>query len=310
MDVQTTPYQNRSLTFHDVWKNEEGKKSTHQNRIFMFCNGINNSQQDAIDRAKQMSELFDNAKVILAHNPTREITFFAWNVTQEIRNKEEELSASLAQRISDLLNDDKNIMILFAHSHGTFLTKRALELLKDKNKNKQVRVFGFGGVTMIPKELGFSVYNTIFNTDAFALIGNVLRKTTNESGFQALTTAMQHGDTPEHFITLFPGDPFPNNLKLGSEFKKLLANNWNTHNINLPLIIKESSSMFADSQVALNNHLLEKYFSLFKTGEANPLNIPLTDSNDDAVETTNHTLRNAGVVFLVCIVGSAILKVL
>jgi hypothetical protein len=58
-----------------------------------------------------------------------------------------------------------------AHSHGAWITKKALEVL-NPDERKHIHVYTFGGVVMIPKKLAASVENYVFKGDMISRGGN------------------------------------------------------------------------------------------------------------------------------------------
>ncbi|MBF5059817.1 hypothetical protein [Candidatus Neptunochlamydia vexilliferae] len=84
----------------------------------------------------------------------------------------------------------RNRVIVFAHSHGAFITKRALVGLQ---QHKQfIEVYPFGGADIIPRNLGSVVKNFVNSTDLVACVGELI---VNRDGPR---------DAPSYFKMLMP----------------------------------------------------------------------------------------------------------
>lgn len=140
----------------------------------MFCNGVDNEIEEAKKSARLVSYAFKGKPVLVCHNPTSLGTIFTGSLGKPIVQESEELLVmTLANRISDLvLNNEILTIHLVAHSHGAFLTKSALQsekLINNPQTQNKVRVYSFGGIAMIPKELGHTVENWVVFGDLAAI---------------------------------------------------------------------------------------------------------------------------------------------
>lgn len=144
-----------------------------QGKTLMFCNGINNDLDDAKKNARIISEAFGGRQVVVCHNPTT-ANDIAEDFLGSKSNKEKNLSILLGEKIIEFLTKNSRLLILFVHSHAALLAKKALKSL-DSNNREKVRVYSFGGITMIPKRLAIRVENYIFDEDIMAFFGNTIK---------------------------------------------------------------------------------------------------------------------------------------
>lgn len=142
---------------------------------FMFCNGIMNSFDDAKSGAQIVANAFGNRKVFIYHNPTSLSNYF--DVSIEKYECQAGLANALAEKIMEFILADQKEKIeqscvtLFVHSHGAVIAEAALKSLsgvKDK-----LKVYAFGGATVIPNQLADKVDNYIFNEDLVSIFANL-----------------------------------------------------------------------------------------------------------------------------------------
>lgn len=152
--------------------------------LLIFCNGVNTSnaietqKANLLEQVETISSAFGNHKktgVKSFHNITNLDEYLCQSQTHEERViKEEKIAGQFAAFISkqvEHLDKTKTRIYILAHSHGALITKKALELLKPNERN-QLNVYTFGGVAMIPKNLGNVVENYVYKEDLIARNGN------------------------------------------------------------------------------------------------------------------------------------------
>ena len=180
------------------------RPETTDDKVILFCNGIFNTENDARKSAQLISENFGNRQVVICYNPTWVSFFFCQStkklfpeiVTDEVvalqEAQEQALAFQLMREINRLIIQKKHVY-LFAHSHGAYLSKLALQKLNELQKSKRVLVranidvYTFGGITIIPNTLtkdapiNLRVMNCLFNWDGWAHpFGACLRDGTKE----------------------------------------------------------------------------------------------------------------------------------
>lgn len=152
-----------------------GPATELEGKTILYCNGIENNVKDASESALLISKAFGDKKVILCHNPTTIQEFGDSKGEQQLR--EISLADSLGKKISE--SAQKNEIILFVHSHGALLAKKALEKL-DPSVRAKIRVYSFGGVATIPNNYGSIVQNYVISGDIFSHFGNLFIAKTRE----------------------------------------------------------------------------------------------------------------------------------
>ncbi|MDX8430250.1 MAG: hypothetical protein SNF33_00335 (plasmid) [Candidatus Algichlamydia australiensis] len=134
----------------------------------VFCNGIMNKPDEANASAESISNIFGGKRVIVKHNPTDFPSYLDFRVRED---EEARLSRELAILINQLV-EDKDHLVLFAHSHGVVISDRALQQLSRPVRRK-IRVYTFGGASVIPKRLAGVAKNFVFKDDLIARVGNI-----------------------------------------------------------------------------------------------------------------------------------------
>ena len=225
MDAPVVPSFNYSTVLWDEFKAMPPKN----NKVLIYCNGIMNDIKDAKESAKLISRAFDNKAVTICHNPTglfglinidkRQALFeviwpfFLRILIVQVLSGNVKLPVSSGE--SQVKELDGQEVLLFTHSHGAWLSLKALETespeysqeienalhtIKEKNvlkeeqlnilrkgigtplnapQRKRLYVYTFGGITMIPKNLASRVENYVCDLDFFATpIGSKLRGNT------------------------------------------------------------------------------------------------------------------------------------
>lgn len=143
----------------------------------LYCNGIEATEDQAKEQAALISKAFGGRLVTIVYNPTKLDGYLRFDRQQE--EKQLSLGAKLATAIRNKLIPQvlpegslrTYTVLLFAHSHGTSITKIALSKLTSSERQNVV-VNTFGGVTMIPKSLAKEVTNYIFEEDMIARTGS------------------------------------------------------------------------------------------------------------------------------------------
>ena len=166
-----------------------------EGKTILYCNGIENNVEEASQSALLIAEAFGRKKVILCHNPTTIQEFGDGKGEQQLR--ERSLADSLGKKISECALKSNNEIILFVHSHGALLAKKALEKLDESIRDK-VRVYSFGGVATIPSSYGNIVQNYVIDGDIFSHFGNLFIANTREF----------YSSTNEYKLEILPGQKF------------------------------------------------------------------------------------------------------
>lgn len=123
----------------------------------MFCNGINNSREEAQASADIISNAF-NKKVELFHKSSK----LSDVVPSSSQN--EEMIKALADKVNDLIKDYH--VIVFAHSHGVFLINEASRKIEQKNK---LIIYAFGGIRFVSDPSVSEVKNCYNEDDTFPM---------------------------------------------------------------------------------------------------------------------------------------------
>ena len=162
---------------------------THQvpGQTIVFCNGILNDKESALESAKTLSSILSDQKIVVYHNPTTLSHYLKPNENDS--EFQLDLAKGLAKLIHEsiLMSQEKGIekenisVTLFAHSHGAVVAKQALEELEafDETAKSHVNVHAFGGATLIPTALANKVHNYVFNHDLISHIGNAWEPTSH-----------------------------------------------------------------------------------------------------------------------------------
>lgn len=145
---------------------------------FIFCNGIENGAEDAQESGQAISEALTSQRVTVFHNPT---TFGNY---KDRSDEQLRMQSAISKQFAELIRQeihrhrhadiaDREIrIILFVHSHGAVVARRALDRLTVPERNR-VEVFAFGGATMIPNNRARVARNYIRESDLIARAGNV-----------------------------------------------------------------------------------------------------------------------------------------
>ncbi|MCE5319031.1 MAG: hypothetical protein LLG04_16925 [Parachlamydia sp.] len=144
---------------------------------FLFCNGIENTAEQAEQSAQLISEALGGRIVTLLHNSTT-LSQFA----QAHHDQESTRQHDVAQKITGFIRGqiqghlDKKIskdqikIYLFVHSHGAVLTELALNILGEDEKSRVV-VFSYGGAKRLEKKVAGAVNNYLNKNDKVAPLG-------------------------------------------------------------------------------------------------------------------------------------------
>ena len=151
----------------------------------LFCNGIMNDQIAALESAKMLSSALGGRKVFVYHNSTG-LRHYLDAKNGELERQTTDVARSLAKHIhafvlanqEENVGDPDNCVALFVHSHGAVVAKKALEYLAELSKTAKdhVRVYAFGGATLIPNQLANEVHNYIFHEDIISDLGHAFEK--------------------------------------------------------------------------------------------------------------------------------------
>lgn len=169
-----------SLSFKEsavIW---DGLKSIplEDNRVLIYCNGIMNSINDAEESGRLISKVFGNKIVTICYNPTSGVQFLLQAANKVQQQAELAFSVFLRRVICEALGVNSQV-ILFAHSHGAFISLQALENELIQEQRDRIHVYTLGGVAMIPKSLAARVENYVCDLDYFATpIGSMFRGNT------------------------------------------------------------------------------------------------------------------------------------
>lgn len=146
----------------------------------VFCNGINTSLSSAQTTANRISHMLGDRPVGIFHTPSG----LFWDGQMGDTELNTASINLLAQTIVGFFGEtlaadstaDKPRVILFAHSHGAFLCKNALESIAMTNQVAlaHIEFYGFGGAAMVPRNLGRDdcVINYVNKNDATQIAGN------------------------------------------------------------------------------------------------------------------------------------------
>lgn len=146
-------------------------------KTLMFCNGIMNNPDSALESARIISNAFSNRQVFVYHNPTTLEDYF--ESKPEHIERQIDLAVYLSQEIKGFILSDRQrgidnreiCVILFVHSHGAVVAERALSVLEAEKQN--IKIYSFGGATIIPNRLASRVQNFVFDEDLISDLGNV-----------------------------------------------------------------------------------------------------------------------------------------
>ncbi|MCI0381519.1 MAG: alpha/beta hydrolase [Chlamydiae bacterium] len=123
----------------------------------IYINGIFNSKQNASNTCTKILEPEAKIKVDYIWNSTRLDGIFFNDERTSAKYAIEELKNYLVEHIFE-----KRKICIIAHSKGCHIALQALEKLESSygsDLRTYVRVYGFGGITLIPKRLGVEVHN-------------------------------------------------------------------------------------------------------------------------------------------------------
>ncbi len=115
----------------------------------MYCNGIESSQEQAMEQASLISKAFNERVVTIVYNFTKVSGYFNFGSAAQVES-EAALANFLVEQIR-LKLQLKSRVALFAHSHGTEITRLALIKLNPEEQRK-LNVYLFGGIA-IPKHM-------------------------------------------------------------------------------------------------------------------------------------------------------------
>ncbi len=151
--------------------------------MMFFCNGIMNDAETAKKSARKISDIFEGREVGIFDNPTGTLgAVKSRRSAKREQRKNVRLFADqihnfiLAQQTAGIKEDEIHVL-LFAHSHGTVVTKAALNKL-DKTDREKIDVYAFGGPKIIPRRLANVVQNYAFHEDKVADFGNYFTPST------------------------------------------------------------------------------------------------------------------------------------
>jgi len=158
-----------------------GQVPNHPGKTLIFCNGLMNELDGAKASAGVISDAFGGRQVFVYHNPTDINAYFDSNIEQFERQID--LSVSLAHIIHNSISSDRErgiderqiCVTLFVHSHGAVVAEKALfgiSALDETDKDK-IRVYAFGGATILPNRLASTVQNYVFDEDLIADFANL-----------------------------------------------------------------------------------------------------------------------------------------
>lgn len=135
-----------------------------QGTRFIFCNGVETSLRDAERVSNRISELINKHRVDLFYTPSQ-LRRDGTNPYSDLNTSAvDELTKGLLDLVSYKFGDANEVkedqpdpcIVLFAHSHGAFLCKKALQRIRETNELAigYFEFYGFGGAAVVPRSLG------------------------------------------------------------------------------------------------------------------------------------------------------------
>jgi len=138
-------------------------------KSYIFVFGVENDLEEAEAGARSIASRLGNKRVVLFYNPTK-LTDPSALKTHFLIQRLLDLIHSEFRRCDRNPNAEVPIIRIFSHSHGSVLTKRAMELAEDLRNG--VELVSLGGGVLIPNNLARKVRNIVNEFDLVPLLGN------------------------------------------------------------------------------------------------------------------------------------------
>lgn len=148
----------------------------------IFCNGIENSSDEAFVGGQTISKIYGNREVFVFHNPTSLRGYMQSYYTGNLLDLREQYA--LAKKLRELVlskiqeheNDEEVLdktairIIIFVHSHGARLALSALSSSSIKPQDRErIHIYALGGARLIPKNVAKVARNFFLKGDSVAL---------------------------------------------------------------------------------------------------------------------------------------------
>lgn len=228
-------------------------------RSYIFVNGINNDlEKDAESAASQIASRLGNKRVVLFYNPT------------SLKDYSAERTRFLIQRLFELIHtefrrcqdgpDQENLIKIqiFAHSHGSVLTKHAMLLVREQLLKDSVEIVSLGGGVLVPKSLASKVSNFVNEFDLVPLLAN----TRMPEEFQVVLGEEMYGKIRPIFLEILLCQENENLESSGSAIRSSLSTHH--HSENIGAIISESVQSNSDPSRAVVQVLDKSSESIFQ----------------------------------------------
>jgi hypothetical protein len=168
----------------------EGYKS------FIYINGILNERSDAVNAAKKLSE-YVNSSVVLFYNPTQASCDDVVGLIADFMN--------VVTKEQDTLRDISGAkMIIFAHSHGAYITLKALKALASSSDPSHglildTEIITFGPATLIKNSQRFVSRNYIHINDLVSIVANMGADSIDETQLRRVVVSLAETSVREFF---------------------------------------------------------------------------------------------------------------